>query len=85
MKYVVLHHPTKGLAIVAGLFLDHAQMAGAFAAAGYVPQSAGFIRWLPGERFEAFGHSESLKLASHSDDARLLSAFYSATLKTAVV
>lgn len=85
MKYVVLQHPAKGLAVVAGLALSHKELATPFTEAGYRATSAGFIRFLDRERFETFGYSDSLRLTPNADDARLLSAFYSACLRTAPV
>lgn len=83
MKYVVLHHPSRGPIVVAGLNLKHDELATPWLAQKFTAQSAGFFRLLERERFECFGWSDSLKLGPHADDARLLSAFYSASLRTA--
>lgn len=83
MKYVVLQHPQKMTAVAAGLGLNHDELAAPFLAQGYTAASAGFMRFLEHERFEVFGHSTSLKLGPHADDARLLSAYHSACLRLA--
>ena len=63
MKYIVLQHPTKGTAIVAGLALTHFSLCASYVAQGYTAVSAGFFRFLERERFEVFGHSDSLGLS----------------------
>lgn len=81
MKYVILQHPLKTTVVVAGLGLNHDELAAAYIAQGYVPTSAGFLRCLERNRFETFGESTSLKLVSHADDARLIQAYSLATLR----
>jgi hypothetical protein len=84
MKYVALQHPATGLIEYRmGLLTSHADLAKPLVDHGCVAQSAGFIRFLPEGRFETFGSSDSLKIGPHADDARAISAFYAAGLKTA--
>jgi hypothetical protein len=81
MKYIILRSPEGAFAAVCSpAHFTHADLAQPYLAQGYTAQSAGFLRFLPEGRFETFGHSESLHLEPHGDDARLLSAFYTATL-----
>lgn len=84
MKYVVLQNLNTGrLEFRIGLLVDHDLLAAPLITLGYVLRSAGYLRFLENERFETFGRSENLNIGTHPDDARMLSAFYSATLKTA--
>lgn len=84
MKYVVLKHPQTGAtSIVFGLMISHAEIAAHYLAAGYIPQSAGHVRFLERGLFETLGRSDSLALEPHPDDARLIAAMYASNLKSA--
>lgn len=76
MKYVILRHATGGLLAIMGLGQDatHQQLAAAFP--GYMPVSAGFVRFEANGAADVFGYSQSLAMTPHADDARFLSAFY---------
>ena len=82
MKYVAVQHPVTGtIEFHCSMLKKHEEIAAPYVARGYTARSAAFLRFLPGERFETFGQSTSLGLGPHADDARMLSAFYSATLR----
>jgi len=85
MKYVVFQHEATGQMEIRLTLAPttHKQLAQEVAPFGLKPVSAGFARFLPDGRFEACGRSTSLGLAPHADDARLLSAFYTHTIKQA--
>lgn len=83
MKYVILQHPQNIPVIAAGCGPSHLELAESYLAKGYKATSAGFMRCLPDGRFQAWGGSESLKLATHPDDARVLQAFHMATVRVA--
>lgn len=89
MKYVILHPREVGLTRI--LFTvsptTHADLAKPYQAT-HTPKSAGFCDFATGfdpqrPAVRVFGHSESLKLKSHPDDARLISASIAATLRIA--
>ncbi len=82
MKYVVFQHQQSGRMEIrlAPAPTTHRQLAKELEPLGFKPVSAGFARFLPDGRFEACGYSTSLNLTPHADDARLLSAFYTATI-----
>ena len=83
MKYVALQRRATGLIEYRmGLMTAHDELAAPLLKTCTV-FSAGFIRFLPEGRFETFGQSTSLKIGPHADDARTISAFYAAGLKTA--
>lgn len=85
MKYVLLRHPTTHeQRIELGLApRRHADLAAAAIAEGFQPATAGFVRMLDNGSLETFGSSDSLGVASHPDDSRILSALYRATLALA--
>ena len=82
MKYLLLKHKTTStpMLLIGAVPQTHAQLAALAEPAGFVPQSAGFVRIVEGGKFETFGESTSLKLGSHPDDSRIIAALHRATL-----
>jgi hypothetical protein len=81
MKYVIFMNAAGVIEVrLAPAPTTHQQMAAELEPRGFKPTSAGFARFLPEGRFETTGWSQSLGLTPHGDDARYLSAYYTATL-----
>jgi hypothetical protein len=86
MKYIMLRSPEGALMPLCCLApVTHADLAAPYLAKGYTVVSAGFLRFLPEERFDCIGWSHSLNVGPHGDDARRFSALYSFTLKSALI
>jgi|GEM_PF-3535843 len=76
MKYVIFEKAAGGLFAVLGLGIgaNHDALAAGFTSMR--PVSAGRVRFSDTGLAEVYGHSESLNLVPHADDARFLTAFY---------
>lgn len=57
----------------------HRDLAKIFGAAGFAPQSAGFVQFLGDNRVRCYGQSDSLNLAADARDEVRIAAFMRAT------
>lgn len=83
MKYVMLRQADGVLFAVMGLGMKvtHSGLAAAFPAHAVV--GAGFVAFNERGGVETFGHSASLHIGPHPDDARMLSTLYRVGLPAA--